>query len=1116
MKHKLLSIFMLLITFIGYSYAQDETWHSYNDGIIAGTLSPIYGVSDYEVAILYTSNDIKKSGFNTISHVKIGCGQNGSPAGISSSTVIIWQNDEEIATKSFSFTAGWQTIEFDTPVPVDQEFDLYVGVRYITTNSLWSYAGYDATLDYSGKGDLYREFGSATWSNENTFGDWCIGFNAYYEQQPTYISYDNGIISDAVNRLGGTDYEIAIKYTSADIKALGFSTIYEVKVGAAGQAGPPPSSTVIIWQDNIELTSQSFPFTFNGWNTIVLNNPQVIDPEKDLYVGVRFNTGNENYAYAAHDNNLDYPGKGDLVRLVGSTNWNTANILGDWCVQMAVDLPAPPSSFNVIFKNIQGMSTAVMPPMFVVDDAIITLGDKVNEAGNYVFTVAPGEYRYVISKEDLSSLGGTLTVIDRDIEMDMTSAGYMMNGLDGVHTITFDIKDDQDNPLTDALVTFNKYEWDGYSANNVKMGIHHYVISKFGYETVEGSVLVVGNETIDVVLTALPAYSVTFGVWDNNTLVTISDATISINDIQNAAGEYVFNNIPEGIYKYIVKKEGYITTAGIINVPGNNPGVMLQSGNEQPLRNVTIEVVDEKGSILNLAVQKVNGNIVPYQFTIESGIYDYTVECEGYTTKTGKIVVAEDGYLRAVMIPKQMYKTFFRVFSMAGGTYTPINDATISFGKTLNTAGNYKFNTPEGSYTYIVKKEGYKSHIETITVDDRDQLISIPLVVGTDTPASLTFDILDEEGKEVTDAVITFDGVTKSTGDYIIENYEIGVYDYSIVLEGYETISGKYILTETKTENVTLIIDRYDIGFMLSGNVLDAVISLDENVNESGNYKYQQVAYGVYQYVVRAEGYETKYGTVHVPNNFHYVQGYGWAYDVLMNPTYKITFDIKDEEGNAISDAIIILNGYNYGAGGYVINDLLPGNYLYSVNKEGFYTTEGTVTITNENKELNVILAPITHTVTFIVKDNSGNLITDAFVVFDNTTYEAGVYEFANLLPGNYSYTVNKEGYFSEDGTVTITEDDIEVKVTINQVGIDNVLDGVLVYPNPFNEKIIVKGEMSTTVEIFVMDINGRYILNTSFNGEKTLLTSQLSNGIYFVIIRNNTGKEAIYKMIKK
>jgi hypothetical protein len=72
-----------------------------------------------------------------------------------------------------------------------------------------------------------------------------------------------------------------------------------------------------------------------------------------------------------------------------------------------------------------------------------------------------------------------------------------------------------------------------------------------------------------------------------------------------------------------------------------------------------------------------------------------------------------------------------------------------------------------------------------------------------------------------------------------------------------------------------------------------------------------------------------------------------------------------------------------------------------------------------------------TYTVTFAVADTAGTAITDAVVTFDEVAYPSGSYAFTDLANGSYTYSVAKSGYVTATNSVTVSDADVTVNVTL-------------------------------------------------------------------------------------
>ena len=95
---------------------------------------------------------------------------------------------------------------------------------------------------------------------------------------------------------------------------------------------------------------------------------------------------------------------------------------------------------------------------------------------------------------------------------------------------------------------------------------------------------------------------------------------------------------------------------------------------------------------------------------------------------------------------------------------------------------------------------------------------------------------------------------------------------------------------------------------------------------------------------------------------------------------------------------------------------------------------------------------------------------------------------------------------------------DITLTAYFGNVGIkNNSLSGIVLYPNPFKNEIIISNhKLVKSVEIF--DILGirQKAESIKQNGDNVIDTSHLSNGVYFVVIENIKDEKTVHKMIKK
>ena len=92
--------------------------------------------------------------------------------------------------------------------------------------------------------------------------------------------------------------------------------------------------------------------------------------------------------------------------------------------------------------------------------------------------------------------------------------------------------------------------------------------------------------------------------------------------------------------------------------------------------------------------------------------------------------------------------------------------------------------------------------------------------------------------------------------------------------------------------------------------------------------------------------------------------------------------------------------------------------------------------------------------------------------------------------------------HFNSEGGYVIILDDIQISTT-GTIGINEVNSAnAVIYPNPAENKVTVKGEGIVNVQIF--DANGRNVLTSNCAGQLDI--SNLSTGVYMVRIISNNG----------
>lgn len=142
-------------------------------------------------------------------------------------------------------------------------------------------------------------------------------------------------------------------------------------------------------------------------------------------------------------------------------------------------------------------------------------------------------------------------------------------------------------------------------------------------------------------------------------------------------------------------------------------------------------------------------------------------------------------------------------------------------------------------------------------------------------------------------------------------------------------------------------------------------------------------------------------------------------------------------------------------------------------------------------------------TVSFNIS-SGGHPITDAEIIFNGQLHKAGTYLFENLQAGNYSFTVEKEGFLPAQGSVAAATDTLRVLIELEPLAaIQNVAHTATlnVFPNPAKDYIEVNHsgrQGNNSVRIFSITGNLLIEIPNIGQGHRIDITN-LENGIYLV-----------------
>lgn len=360
-------------------------------------------------------------------------------------------------------------------------------------------------------------------------------------------------------------------------------------------------------------------------------------------------------------------------------------------------------------------------------------------------------------------------------------------------------------------------------------------------------------------------------------------------------------------------------------------------------------------------------------------------------------------------------ESFSVTFVIVDEQDNPITDATVKLGATENSPGDYVFDEViPGFYYYSATKDGFITYMDKVQVIDDDLLIEITLSPGENPQHQVFFrtDMTEATaaGRVAFDPDIhevyvsgTFNNWTTPGEDsnYMLQALEGAENVYFIELEMDAAIHEyKYFLVEEEAgwdmgewaggNDRTILVNKNKTVFNLFGTptihlvefevvnlnnetINNAVITILNIQHEPGNYTYNYVAPGTYDYSVARAGYISSFGQFEVDDSDLLITV---TLEEDQEPSYVVSFFVENEAGEPILNAVITLDDNTNEAGNYVFEYVKPGTHNFMVKKDGYFDAEG---------QIEVIDQDVVHTVTMF-PDESNLVETPALniILFPN------------------------------------------------------------------------------------------------------------------------------------
>jgi uncharacterized phage protein gp47/JayE/uncharacterized membrane protein len=303
------------------------------------------------------------------------------------------------------------------------------------------------------------------------------------------------------------------------------------------------------------------------------------------------------------------------------------------------------------------------------------------------------------------------------------------------------------------------------------------------------------------------------------------------------------------------------------------------------------------------------------------------------------------------------------------------------------------------------------------------------------------FNVKDSDGNPVEGVNISIGNngiITNEQGQASLQLAN-GQYSYIASLQGYIPVEGTFVvLNGTVSIDVEMVRAPYTVTFRVRDERGEAVpyanVTMD---NRTTTTNIEGVATlsarnGNYPYLISKLGYDDYSNNV-------VVQGSNAQVNVEMEFTvWTITVIVKDTENVPIVNAVVRVNNGQYltNQQGEAEIPLVNGQYPVTIEKVGYDTLNGSITVNNSNADVTFELDYFLYDVLFnIYQVNQGTPAEGALVTIQGQPSALPVNSLGQattkLKNGEYNYTITKRGYDDLTGSFNVQGQNVNVERTL-------------------------------------------------------------------------------------
>ncbi len=428
------------------------------------------------------------------------------------------------------------------------------------------------------------------------------------------------------------------------------------------------------------------------------------------------------------------------------------------------------------------------------------------------------------------------------------------------------------------------------------------------------------------------------------------------------------------------------------------------------------------------------GQIVCYSTPI-SQYAVFTVSGNGYTTVTDSLLMNSAEQSTLVILQNDYADVTVYVVNTDSEPVSGVNVRISLQSETTDADGMATFaDINEGYYLLQLYHPNYAYAFDTIKILQNDTILYYTVKIERDIAINVS-----DGTKPLPDIKVklgSFAQTSNSEGVAMFSHIVEGEYTITIDDSNYYSYSGIIEVTKNTTFADVDLQSIADIkffvkdGFVGIGNAVVKFDTLTANTDTNGYAQFNNIIDGTYYYSIKADGF------------YQYIDSVKVGYpDTILNIKMDFIPDLILEieaPDIAVGEIPVYFENDTLFADNYgfiEIKDIGAGTFHYSINKTGFYEIADSVTITTNNVSKIITLKPMPE-VKFAIWDN--NYVLDSVLVTfgDKSAYTdmLGELYFTDVAKGEYDYNLEKQGYFSKNGTVQVFDNDTAFNFNLQQI----------------------------------------------------------------------------------